>query len=118
MPGELVRAATGDQCIETLHRLSQAGRLPCLVLMDLNTPGGDGRDALQAIKTRAEWKDLPVVILTTSSNPRDLASCQNAGADGYHVKPFDFREHLALVERIFYHWLGQPAREHEAEDSM
>lgn len=106
--GELARAATGEDCLDMLAGFASAGQLPRLVLLDLNTPGEDGRDALRAIKSHPEWRDLPVVVLTTSSNPRDLASCEEFGANGYYVKPFNFLEHLALVERILSRWLDQP----------
>jgi len=104
-PAELTRAFSGDECLEILEHIAKAGHIPRLVLLDLNTPGGDGRDALREIKADPALKDIPVVTLTTSSNPRDLEICREAGADAYYVKPFHFTEHLALLERIFTRWL-------------
>lgn len=115
--GELARTTTGDECLDALNCLASSGRLPRLVLLDLNTPAGDGRDALCAIKNEAEWKHIPVVVLTTSSNPKDQQSCESAGADGYYVKPFAFPEHRALLVRLFERWLGLPAAEYRSEDS-
>lgn len=106
----LIRATSGDAGLEWLDRLAVAGHLPKLVLLDLNTPGNDGRDLLRTLKSAPAFKDIKVVVFTTSSNPRDLEFCQAAGADAYHMKPFLFTEHLGLVEQIFARWLdSEPA---------
>lgn len=111
---EPVRALDGDECLDLLERRRRDGGLPRLILMDLNTPGNDGRDALRAIKADPVLRAIPVVIFTTSSNPRDIQSCRAAGADAYHIKPFGFSEHMDLLERIFWLWLDSPPSEEES----
>lgn len=104
---QLRRALTGDDCLLQLradgHR---PGDLPALVLMDLNTPCGDGRDALLQMRRDAILRAVPVVVLSTSDNPRDVAFCYDSGANAYHVKPVRHADHLRVLEDIFGYWLG------------
>ena len=77
---DLRRATTGDACLTLLRGNGGEPVHPAVVLLDLNTPGTDGREALKEIKENAALRHLPVVVLTTSANPRDLAFCYHAGA--------------------------------------
>jgi CheY-like chemotaxis protein len=101
---ELQRFTTGDGCIEWFARQPDAG-MPPLVLLDLNIPGRDGRDVLQAIRDRPALRSLPVVIVTTSANPRDVRWCFERGANAYHVKPMPYAEHRRGLEQLFFYWL-------------
>lgn len=103
---EVRRALTGDGFLDLLRgRLTGSRVTPMLVLIDLNTPGLDGRDVLHDIKADERLRTIPVIVLTTSSNPHDIESCYAAGANAYHVKPFDPEAHLAVVRRIMEYWL-------------
>jgi len=103
----LRRAACGDECVRMLHKsVEQRSRLPALVLLDLNTPGGDGRDALSQIKTCAQLRAIPTVVLSTSANPRDVDFCYANHANAYHTKPVSHLEHLKTLSDIFGYWLG------------
>lgn len=107
VPRPIVRATAGDECLRLL--CGAAGRrdaLPALVLMDLNTPGDDGREALRAIRNDVTLKTLPLVVLSGSANPRDLQFCYLQGANAYHVKPVDHAMHLQVLQQIFAYWLG------------
>src|SRR5687768_11529091 len=68
---------------------------PALVLLDLNMPGIDGRKALTLIKQDKELKQIPVVILTTSADEKDIEECYEQGASTYIQKPVNFE---GLVE--------------------
>jgi CheY-like chemotaxis protein len=106
LPNDIRRASSGDECLQQL-RLSalRHDALPALVLLDLNTPKGDGRDALLGIRQDDRLRALPLVVLTTSANPRDLHFCYASGANAYHVKPVQYRDHLRILEQIFDYWL-------------
>ncbi len=78
--------------------------LPALIFMDLNSHGVDGREALVLIKNDPWLKDIPLVVLTTSSNPKDLAFCMSAGANAYHVKPVRYDQYLLLLGSILGYW--------------
>ena len=102
--GTLHRVASGDACIV---RLKEARPTPNLVIMDLNTPGMDGRQALCFIKSHPLLKTIPVVISTTSSSRQDRNFCYNAGANAYHVKSVRYPDHLQSVESLLRYWLVQ-----------
>jgi CheY-like chemotaxis protein len=110
----LRRATCGDECLHMLREsVELRNMLPVLVLLDLNTPGGDGRDALSLIKTCTKLRAIPTVILSTSSNPRDVDFCYASHANAYHTKPVSHVAHLKTLQTIFDYWLGavQPAAE-------
>jgi CheY-like chemotaxis protein len=100
---EVRRTTTGSGCLDLLRGLSALR--PAMVLMDLNTPGTDGREALATIKGDDALKRFPVVVFSTSSDPRDLAFCYAAGANAYHVKPVRYPDHLQLVVELLTYWL-------------
>ena len=105
IPGRLHRVSNGDECLELLRGLG-ATQPPTLVLMDLSTPGTDGRDALRQIKEDGKLKSIPVVVTSASANPRDLEFCYAAGANAYHVKPVSHPHHRDAMTLLLQYWLG------------
>jgi len=108
----LQRVLDGDACISLLHRSSGRDRaaqapMPALVILDLNLPGTDGREVIVAIKGDTQLRALPVVVCTTSSNPRDIAFCYAAGVNAFHVKPVDHDHHLQVVRDLLDYWLAK-----------
>jgi len=104
---EVRRATTGGGGLMLLREL--APDRPVLVLMDLNTPGTDGRESLAELKTDPALKAIPVVVFSTSSNPKDVGFCYAAGANAYHVKPVRYPDHLQLVIDLVNYWFGRVA---------
>jgi CheY-like chemotaxis protein len=102
------RVSTGGDCLDLLRGPLRVR--PALVLMDLNTPGTDGREALETIKADPALKGYPVVVFSTSGNPKDIASSYLAGANAYHVKPVRHSEHLQAVSELLTYWLARVAR--------
>lgn len=103
----LRRVTCGDDCLRMLRQsVQQRSPLPALVLLDLNTPGDDGRDALSQIKASEQLRAIPTVVLSTSSNPRDVDFCYANHANAYHAKPVSHPAHLQTVQDIFGYWLG------------
>ena len=120
----LVEAARGAGITQTIHRVDTGGdclallrghrintlapwpALPALILMDLNSHGIDGREALVTIKSEPRLKDIPVVVLTTSANPKDVAFCYRAGANAYHVKPVRYDQYRLLLSGLLQYWLN------------
>jgi CheY-like chemotaxis protein len=104
---EIRRALSGDECMLMLR--GEAGHPKvqvALVLLDLNTPHGDGRDALAQIYADVQLRAIPLVVLSTSANPRDVDFCYGHGANAYHVKPVNHGEHLAVLQTLFAYWLS------------
>jgi len=104
---EVQRATTGEAGLVLLREL--VPECPVVVLMDLNTPGTDGRDALAILKSDPALQTIPVIIFSTSANPKDVGFCYTAGANAYHVKPVQYPDHLQLVIDLVSYWFGRVA---------
>jgi CheY-like chemotaxis protein len=102
----LRRARSGDACLDLLRGRDAVEPLrPCMVLLDLNTPGMDGREALVAIRADPALRNLPVVVLSTSAQDPDVAHCYHHGANAFHRKPVRYTDHLQLVREVLAYWL-------------
>jgi two-component system response regulator len=77
---------------------------PGLILLDLNMPGLDGRRTLEFIKRTDALKKIPVVILTTSDDERDVEACYALGANTYIQKPVDFDGLISAIQRLKEYW--------------
>jgi CheY-like chemotaxis protein len=107
----LCRCMRGEEGLDYLHgrgRFADPGQAPrpALILLDLNLPGTDGRELLAAIKGDAHLKSIPVVIVTTSHNPRDVEWCYDHGANGYQVKPMDYVKFKHEMRLLVEYWLS------------
>lgn len=79
--------------------------LPGLILLDLNMPRMDGREALQAIKSDAQLRGIPVVILTTSSAEEDILCSYDMGGNSFITKPVTYTGLLEVVKTLGRYWL-------------
>jgi CheY-like chemotaxis protein len=106
---QIYRCTDGDDALDFLRQAgdytdtANAPR-PGMILLDLNLPGTDGREVLEEIKQDALLKMIPVVVFTTSDNPRDVAGCYQCGANGYVVKPIDLKKLTKTVQVIVDYW--------------
>jgi CheY-like chemotaxis protein len=78
--------------------------LPCVILLDLNMPKKDGREALKELKQHPIFKKIPVIVFTTTKNEIEIKRCYELGANSYVVKPLTFDELLMVVENIRSYW--------------
>lgn len=78
---------------------------PGIILLDLNLPGTDGRQVLVEIKSDANLKQIPVVVLTTSTDHRDIRECYSSGANSYIQKPVDLVGFVKAIEKLSEYWL-------------
>lgn len=79
--------------------------LPDLILLDLNMPLKDGREALVEIKADASLKHIPIVVLTTSQAEKDIAFTMKAGAESFITKPATFDEWVKTMKSLAAQWL-------------
>ena len=80
--------------------------LPRLILLDLKLPRLDGWDVLRRVKDDPRTRHIPVVVLTSSSDHRDIAKCYELGANSYIIKPVDFQEFTQAARVIGTYWLS------------
>lgn len=95
----ILRASSGGQGLRLLRGAARGRALP--VLLDLNTPGDDGREALRDIRSDDSLRTLPLVVQSASANPRDLQFCSAQGANACHVQPVDHAQHLQVLQSVF-----------------
>jgi CheY-like chemotaxis protein len=111
----LVHAVNGE---EALARLQEgAGDKPCLILLDLNMPKMNGIEFLGIIKADTGLKKIPVVVLTTSSEERDVVESFRLNVAGYIIKPVDYRNFVDAVRTIDLYWTLSEIPDENAEDS-
>ncbi len=106
----IYRCTNGDKVLDFLYKKgdyenSTTAPRPCVILLDLNLPGTDGRDVLEQLKQDQELKEIPIVVFTTSSNPKDVEFCYQKGANGYLIKPVDSSELEKTVQAFVEYWL-------------
>ncbi|MFN3531259.1 MAG: response regulator [Candidatus Brocadia sp.] len=107
---EVVIASDGAEALDYLFGKGKyAGRgiskLPEVVLLDLKLPKVDGLEVLQHLRADERTKYLPVVILTSSNEERDLINSYKLGANSYVQKPVDFTQFSEAVGRLGIYWL-------------
>jgi CheY-like chemotaxis protein len=106
----VLRCADGDQALEYLRGYGKhpawPQNLPALVLLDLNMPGTDGRDVLEALKHDPRLHNIPVVIFSTSASNRDIEDCYRLGANSYLTKPVSYTELEEKMRVTMQYWLG------------
>ncbi|PMB42325.1 two-component system response regulator [Fischerella thermalis CCMEE 5205] len=102
------RCTSGDEVLDYLYQEGKnpdSSSRPSVILLDLNLPGIDGRDILEQLKQDHSFKEIPIVIFTTSSNPKDIEFCYQKGANGYLVKPMDVQELQKTIQAFVDYWL-------------
>jgi len=91
--------------VEAIDYLKNNSKLPSLVLLDIKLPKVDGLEVLQFIRKNESTKLLPVVILTSSKEERDLIESYKLGANSFVRKPVDFDEFMNAVKELGLYWL-------------
>jgi len=107
---DVVVAHDGVEALDYLHGAgASAGRpphaMPQLVLLDLKLPRVDGLEVLRRLRADPRTRLLPVVILTSSKEERDLVSSYSLGANSYVRKPVDFAEFTEAIRQLGLYWL-------------
>lgn len=99
---------SGEEALEFLHRQPpyEAAPRPRLVLLDLNLPRKGGLQILDEIKVDPDLRRIPVVILTSSQSPHDVARCYDHHASSYVSKPIDLDEFSTAMRSLERFWFG------------
>ena len=108
LANEVVIARDGEEALDFLHRRGKfAGRTddnPSVVLLDLKLPKVGGLEVLRQLKTDETLKMVPVVILTSSHEDRDMVEGYKLGTNAYVVKPLDFHRFVDAIKHIGAFW--------------
>lgn len=95
---EYLTSRTGESC-------GASGELPGLILLDLNMPKKDGREALTEIKSNPKLRSIPVIVMTTSSAETDIAKSYDLGVNSFIQKPVRFNELVEMTRVLFNYWI-------------
>lgn len=99
----------GEELMDYLHHRGQYSSLsssprPNLILLDLNMPRKDGREALKEIKADQELRKIPVVVMTTSKAEEDILRTYNLGVNSYISKPTTFESMVEIMNTLGRYW--------------
>ena len=98
----VIHSVNGEEAMKYLT--SPDTEKPFVILLDLNMPKMNGIEFLKVMKTYPEIKTIPVIVLTTSKEQRDILDSFELGASGYMVKPVDYSKFVEILSRIMIYW--------------
>lgn len=97
-------ARDGEEALACMHRWEVGTPLPIVILLDLKLPRVDGLEVLRRIKEHRHFRAIPVVVLTSSNEDRDIKDAYLLGANSYIVKPVDFEKFIEVAAHIELYW--------------
>lgn len=101
MDHDLVEAKNGEEALEILKNDSV---LPDILFLDLNMPKINGVEFLKMLKEDKKLRFLPIIMLTTSSNRKDILTCYDLGIAGYIIKPLKYDDYVLKIEAALNYW--------------
>jgi len=114
LANEVVVASDGEQALDYLYCRGQykmrSNDNPAVLLLDLKLPKVDGLEVLKQIKTDENLRLIPVVVLTSSKEEKDMVASYKLGVNAYVVKPVDFHEFVNAIKELGVFWavINQP----------
>ncbi len=107
----IVRVADGEEALKYLFRKEKYADdmeypLPNIIILDLRLPKVDGLEVLRLAKSTEELKHIPVVVLTSSKEEKDISAAYANYVNSYLVKPLDFEKFNELMGVLDYYWLA------------
>src|ERR1700757_595242 len=108
LANEVVVASDGEQALDYLYSrgkfMRRSPENPAVLLLDLKLPKVDGLEILQQIKSDDKLKMIPVVVLTSSREEKDMVASYKLGVNAYVVKPVDFHEFVNAIKELGVFW--------------
>ena len=108
LSNEVVVASDGEEALDYLYHRGKfqrrSGDNPAVMLLDLKLPKVDGLEVLQRVKADENLKMIPVVVLTSSREERDMVASYKLGVNAYVVKPVDFHEFVNAIKELGVFW--------------
>ena len=101
---EIVRVKDGQEALDYVHRAGRSvagtSNPPRLVLLDINMPRLDGIEVLRRIKSDVSTRAIPVVMLTTTDDPREIDRCYDLGCNAYVTKPVEYAGFIDAIKSL------------------
>lgn len=103
----IVPCRDGEEALQYIseHRLATDSQIPILVLLDLRLAKVDGIEVLRQARRDPVWKQVPIIVMTTSRENADIETAYQLGVNSYIVKPVDFATFTEVVKTIKVYWL-------------
>jgi CheY-like chemotaxis protein len=98
---KIIEANNGEEALEIL-RIKEI--IPDIILLDLNMPKLNGLEFLRILKNDESLKFIPSIVLTTSSNHKDLLECYKIGIAGYLLKPLKYDDYMERIKKLLDYW--------------
>ncbi|MDR3577010.1 MAG: response regulator [Anaerolineaceae bacterium] len=98
-------ARDGEEALGYMARWDTGEEVPSVILLDLKIPKVDGLEVLRQIKENPKYNLIPIVVLTSSAEERDIQTAYKLGANSYIVKPVDFDKFLEVASHIDLYWM-------------
>jgi CheY-like chemotaxis protein len=110
LPHDLRVVRDGDEALAYLHREgaykeTETAPRPDVILLDLNLPRMGGHELLREVKQDSRFKQVPMIVLTTSERPDDVRLAYDAGANAYLLKPVEFSRFTEVIGQLGKFWL-------------
>jgi len=108
LANEVIVVHDGEEALDYLYQRGQfkmrAGDNPAVILLDLKLPKVDGLEVLKQIKSDEKLRLIPVVVLTSSKEEKDMVASYKLGVNAYVVKPVDFHEFVNAIKELGAFW--------------
>jgi len=106
---EIIVAEDGEEALDFLYTRGKfadyTGGNPIFVLLDIKMPMLDGIEVLKIIRADDKFKDVPIIMLTSSRDSHDLQECYNNGANSFVVKPVNINDFIGVVKELGHYWV-------------
>jgi CheY-like chemotaxis protein len=110
LANKIIWVKNGEEALDFLFRRgTYAGRTdngPRLILLDLKMPKVDGVEVTRVVKADQRTRHIPIVIMTSSQEEKDVANSYSCGANSYIVKPLDFKSLVEVAAQVGFYWLA------------
>ena len=111
LTNQLCHSINGEEALKYLD--DPENERPCVILLDLNMPRMNGTEFLKVIKADEDLKKIPVIVLTTSNEERDVVESFRLSVAGYIVKPVDYKKFVEAIRTIDLYWTLSEMPAHE-----
>jgi two-component system, response regulator len=103
---KIIRLIDGQEALDYFFSpKSKENEIPRLILLDIKLPGINGLEVLKSLKNSEDTRTIPVVILTSSTEEKDIQTCYHLGVNSYISKPVEFDNFVATMKTLGMYWL-------------